>query len=279
MVLGRLLEAGVAVETVVTRPERRRGRGKSPEPTPVGALAAEAGVEVVHSPAALVGRPLDLGVVVAYGALIRPEVLAAVPMVNVHFSLLPRWRGAAPLERAILAGDAETGVCLMEVVEELDAGGVFGCWRTAVGEDEHADELAERLAGVGADLVLRHLAAWPDGLGPAKPQEGEVTWAPKITPEDRHLDWSEPATMAARRVRIGGAWTTLQGARLLVRRARPVGEGEVPGPPPGTVEGTLVACSRGWLELVEVQPAGRAPMPADAWRRGVRLGDPPRLGT
>jgi len=278
VVLGRLLEAGVDVEVVVTRPDRRRGRGKALEPTPVGALAAEAGVEVVHSPAELVGRPLDLGVVVAYGALIRPEVLSAVPMVNVHFSLLPRWRGAAPLERAILAGDAETGVCLMEVVEELDAGGVFRCWRTPIGEDEHVDELAQRLAEAGAREVLEHLASWPD-VGPAKPQEGEVTWAPKITPEDRHLDWSEPATMAARRVRIGGAWTTLQGTRLLVRRARALGEGEVSGSPPGTVEGTRVACSSGWLELIEVQPAGRAPMPADAWRRGARLGDPPRLGT
>jgi len=278
-VLQCLLDGGVDVSVVVTRPERRRGRRSEPEPTPVGALAKQAGAEVVHSPAELVGRAVDLGVVVAYGALIRPEVLAVVPMVNVHFSLLPRWRGAAPLERAILAGDSETGVCLMEVVQELDAGGVFGCWRTTIGEDETADELASRLALAGAALVLQHLSAWPEGLGPARPQEGEVTWAAKIGPEDRHLDWSEPATMAARRVRIGGAWTTVHGDRLIVRRATVLGEGEPPSLPPGTLEGTRVACASGWLELLEVQPAGRPVMSADAWRRGARLGDPPRLGT
>src|SRR5947208_737935 len=128
----------------------------------------------------------ELGVVVAFGRLIKPHVLAALPMVNIHFSVLPRWRGAAPLERAILAGDTETGVCLMQLEEGLDTGPVYDCVRVPIGPDDTAVELRERLVEAGTDLLVTRLR---DGLGTPMAQEGETTYADKVAPEEHRLDW------------------------------------------------------------------------------------------
>jgi len=271
--LRALVEAGHEVALVVTRADARRGRGEEPTPSPVKTAAAELGLPVTTTVDDVLGAGVDLGVVVAFGRLIRPHVLAAVPMVNVHFSLLPRWRGAAPVERAILAGDAETGVCLMEVVDELDAGGIYACESTPIGPDDTAESLRERLVAIATRLLVERLTT----LGPAVPQEGEVTHAAKITPEDLRLDWRRSAVELARLPRVGKAWTTFRGKRLLVRRARPIEAAGVREP--AVLDGARVGTGEGWLELIEVEPEGRRSMAADAWLRGARPAPGECLGT
>jgi hypothetical protein len=172
--LRALASAGHEVAVAVTRPDKRRGRGAQSSPTPVKLAAAELAIPVSHDVASVTTARAELGVVVAYGRLIKADVLAAVPMVNLHFSLLPRWRGAAPVERAILAGDAVTGVCLMAVEEELDTGAVYRRAEAPIGPDETADELTARLARIGSGLLV---AALEEGLGEPVPQEGEPTYA------------------------------------------------------------------------------------------------------
>ena len=261
------MAAGHDVAMVVTQPDKRRGRGGALLPTPVKAAATDAGIPVSHRVDDVLAVEAELGVVVAYGRLVKPHVLAAVPMVNLHFSPLPRWRGAAPVERAILAGDAETGVCLMGLEEGLDTGPVFRRAAVEIGPDETADELRERLVALGTDLLVSALA---EGLGEGVPQQGEPTYAAKLDVDELCLDWSSPAEELERVVRVGRAWTTFRGRRLKVLRAcahRVTGEG-VPSPT-GTTP----------LELLEVQPEGRAPMPAKDWARGVRWQEGDRLGS
>ena len=262
-----MVNAGHDVALVVTQPDRRRGRGGALLPTPVKAAAELAGLPVSHRVDDGLDAGAELGVVVAFGRLIKPHVLAVLPMVNVHFSLLPRWRGAAPVERAILAGDAETGVCLMGLEEGLDTGPVFRCQSTPIGEDETADELRDRLVAMGVPMLVDGLR---DGLGEGRPQEGEPTYAAKLENDELCLDWSQPAEVLERQVRLGRAWTTANGRRLKVLRAcahRVTGEGLAL--PTGTTP----------LELLQVQPEGRGPMPARAWARGVRWQEGDRLGT
>ena len=183
--------------------------------------AEQLGLLVTHTPADVVSSGAELGVVVAYGRLVKPDVLAAVPMVNVHFSLLPRWRGAAPVERAVLAGDPETGVCLMELEEGLDTGPVYARAVTPIGPDETADELRRRLGEMGTELLLKNLSV---GLGAPEPQMGEPTYASKISPDELRLDFDRAAEICNRVVRVGRAWTTWRGKRLLVHRARVLDE-------------------------------------------------------
>ncbi|MEO5678635.1 MAG: methionyl-tRNA formyltransferase [Acidimicrobiales bacterium] len=261
-----LVAAGHDVEVVVSRADKRRGRGSGLVASPVKAAALEMGLPVTTDVDDLLGRGLDLGVVVAFGRIIRPHVLTELPMVNLHFSLLPRWRGAAPVERAVLAGDTETGVCLMEVAEGLDEGGVFAVERTPVDPEETVDELRSRLVGIGTRLVVDGLG---NGLGAPAPQEGEVSYAAKVAPDELRLDWTEPAGRCHARVRLGRAWTQLRGGRLLITRATKTGG---PAGPVGTVDAELaVACGDGQrLRLLEVQPAGRGPMAAAAWANGAR---------
>ena len=266
-----LVEAGFDVALVVSGADRRRGRGPATSPSPVKAAALELGLPVTARVDDVIDVGADLGVVVAYGRLVRPHVLDAVPMVNLHFSLLPRWRGAAPVERAILAGDEETGVCLMQLEEGLDTGPVHACERVAIGPSETLDELRGRLVEVGTDLLLRSLR---EGLGPASPQQGEVTYAAKLDPDELRLDWSRPAVELHRVVRLGRAWTTFRGARLRVLRAR-VADG---GGAPGELAGAVVAAGEGALELLEVQPEGKRAMPAPAWLAGARPRSGERLG-
>lgn len=275
--LRALVAAGFEVVLVVSQPDRRRGRGGATSPSPVKAAALELGLTVTDrvEDAATVGA--DLGVVVAYGEILRADLLAALPMVNIHFSLLPRWRGAAPVERALLAGDDRTGVCIMEVVEALDAGAVHAVAELPIGPDATAAELREELAELGARLLVSTLEA---GLGEPTPQTGEPTYAKKITPRVLHLDWTRPAAELHRVVRVGGAWTTFRDRRLRVWDAH-VADGPAAGAP-GTVALAggvpVVATGEGALVLDEVQPEGKGRVPGPAWANGARLADDEVLG-
>jgi methionyl-tRNA formyltransferase len=256
--LRALVDAGHDVALVVSRADARRGRGSGTTPSPVKAAATELGIpvtDVVDDVLAL-DPPAELGVVVAFGRIIKPHVLAGLPMVNVHFSLLPRWRGAAPVERAILAGDEVTGVCVMDVEEGLDTGGVHASVELPIGPDETADELRERLVAAGTELLVEALAR---GLGESVPQTGEAVYAAKIDPSELEIDWSRPAVEVHRLVRVGGAWTTHHGKRLKVWRTALHDDGS--------------------LELLEVQPEGKGRMALRDWANGAhwRPGDP--LGT
>ena len=252
-----LVAAGWDVALVVSQPDRRRGRGGALVPSPVKQAALDAGLAVSDRVDDALAAGADLGVVVAFGRLIKPHVLLQLPMANLHFSLLPRWRGAAPVERAILAGDERTGVDLMVVEEGLDTGGVYDRAEVTIGPDETAPELRARLADLGRDLLLDNLA---EGLGEPRPQEGEATYAHKIDPAELAVDWSRPAPDLHRLVRIGGAWTTHAGHRLKLWRTALA---------PGAPDAVEVATGSGPLWLVEVQPEGRRRMPAAAWARGV----------
>jgi methionyl-tRNA formyltransferase len=229
-------------------------------------LAEEHQIPVTTRVADVVDAGVERGIVVAFGRLVRPEVLAAVPMVNLHFSLLPRWRGAAPVERAILAGDEETGVCLMELEEGLDTGPVYSCEAVAIGEDEDAESLRSRLGAIGSALLLEALRS---GLPTPTPQRGEATYADKLKADELRLDFTAPAVTAARQVRVGPAYTSFRGRRLIVRRAHPEVD---PEPPiaPGVVAGDLVGCGAGALRLIEVQAEGRRPVAFAEWARGAR---------
>jgi methionyl-tRNA formyltransferase len=277
--LRALVGAGHDVVLVVSQPDKRRGRGGELAPSPVKAAAVALGLAVTERVDDVITAGAELGVVVAYGRLIRPHVLAVLPMINVHFSLLPRWRGAAPVERAILAGDERTGVCVMQLEEGLDTGPVYACETVPIGPEQTADELRAELATRGTDLLLRLLA---EGLPEPRPQEGEPTYAAKIEPVEHHLDWTRPAVELHRVVRLGDAWTTFRGRRLKVLRARLApGDGtQAVGLAPGEVDPgrLLVGTGEGGIELVEVQPEGRAPQPAAAWRNGARLGAGERMG-
>jgi methionyl-tRNA formyltransferase len=269
-----LVAAGHDVALVVSRPDRRRGRGSALVPSPVKAAAQELGLPVTDRVDDLLDLGADLAVVVAYGRIIRPHVLAVLPMVNVHFSLLPRWRGAAPVERAILSGDGVTGVCIMALEEGLDTGPVYACEERAIGEQETLDDVRSALAETGSRMLVDLLAT---GLPVPVPQEGEPTYAAKIEPGEHHLDWARPAADLHRVVRLGQAWTTFRDRRLRVLRARVApGEGLAPGElDPASVR---VGTGDGALELVEVQPEGKGPQPAASWRNGARLQPGERMG-
>jgi methionyl-tRNA formyltransferase len=272
--LQALVAAGITVAAVVTGPDRRRGRGSATSPTPVKACAADLGLAVHHDLSVLDDLDIDLAVVVAYGTIIPAELLARIPMVNLHFSLLPRWRGAAPVERAILAGDDRTGVCVMQVEVGLDTGGVLACASQPLDDTVTAAGLAQQLATTGADL----LAATLSGPMPTpQPQSGEATYAHKLSRSDVELVWDLPAVDLARRVRVGGAWTMFRGRRLGVvdAVAHPPGDDD---PAPGMLAGVQVGTGHGTLELVTVVPEGRARTSADAWRHGAHVQPDDRLG-
>jgi methionyl-tRNA formyltransferase len=268
--LRALVDAGHDVALVVTRPDKRRGRGAASSPSPVKAAALELGLAVSHDTADALGVGADLGVVVAYGRIIPASVLDRLPMVNLHFSKLPRWRGAAPVERAILAGDDVTGVCLMAVEEGLDTGAVYEWVELRIGPDETAAELRRRLVTVGTELLIEELA---DGLDEPVPQEGEPTYADKLAPSDLVLDWARPADELLRVVRVGGAHTTFRGKRLKVWRA--AAHAASTSLAPGELAGATVGTGVGSLDLVEVQPEGKRRMPALDWVNGAgfRVGE------
>lgn len=276
--LQALHRAGHDVALVVTQPDRRRGRGGDTSPSPVKRTALELdlpvrtpekAVEVVDE---LRGSGAELGVVVAFGQILPVPLLESLPhgFVNVHYSLLPRWRGAAPVERAILAGDAETGVCIMAVEEGLDTGGVYAEARISIADDDTAGQLRAELADLGAQLLVETIESIP-GSTP-HPQEGEATYARKLTPEEFELDWSAPAAQVSRMVRAAnpnpGAWTFAGGRRLKIWRAQPADADLEPGhvAPDAPVVGT----GEGGIRLVEVQVEGKQRVTGDDWRRGFR---------
>ncbi len=242
------------------------------------AAALELGLPVMHRVEEVLEAGADLGVVVAYGRLIRRPVLERLGFVNLHFSLLPRWRGAAPVERALLAGDAETGVCLMQLEEGLDTGPVFAHRRVPIDSRVTADALRRQLVEVGSELLCTTLDT---GLHDPTPQEGEVTYAAKLTPADLEIDWGAGADTIDRVVRVGGAWTTWRRRRLKVLDAEPADAddpGGVDGPAPGTLSGDEVATGSGRLRLLTVQPEGKPAMAAASWRHGAHPGPADRLG-
>jgi methionyl-tRNA formyltransferase len=264
--LRALVEAGHDIALVVSQPDRRRGRGGATSPSPVKQAALDLGLPVSERVDDAIEAGADLGVVVAFGRLIKPHVLAELPMVNIHFSLLPRWRGAAPVERAVLAGDDRTGVDLMVVEEGLDTGGIYARAELPIGPDDTAAELRARLAELGAGLLIDNFAR---GLGEPVPQQGEPTYAHKLEVADLAVDWSAPAEAIHRLVRVGGAWTTHDGHRLKLWRSARTAAGP---------DGLEVPAGDGPLWLVEVQPEGRRRMPARAWANGLNGAVAPGLG-
>ena len=273
--LQALVEAGHEVVLVVSRADARRGRGSALVPSPVKRAALQLGLPVSDRLDDVLDAGAELGVVVAYGRIIPVRILHRLPMVNLHFSLLPRWRGAAPVERAILAGDERTGVCVMAVEEGLDTGPVYASEALAIGDDD-LKILRDRLVVLGTTMLVDLLAGGPEGLPEPRPQVGAPTYADKVAPEELELHWGRPATELARVVRLGRAHTEVGGRRLRVLAATVVlGD---PGGPPGTLHDDVVATGRGGLRLDVVQPEGRRPMGGADWRRGARLPEGGRLG-
>lgn len=260
--LRALVADGYDIAIAITQPDKKRGRGSALVASPVKQAAEELGIPVAHQVDAVLDVDAELGVVVAFGKLIKPNVLDRLPMVNVHFSLLPRWRGAAPVERAILAGDAVTGVCIMELDEGLDTGPVYTSEDVEIGTEETVGELRDRLVEVGTRLLIDRLTT---GLGEAHAQEGEPTYAEKISPDELCIDWSKPSVEIHRLIRLGRAWTTFREKRLRVLRA--------------TLDTAAAGHRVGDLVLTEVQPEGKGPMQATAWANGARPGPDERLGT
>jgi methionyl-tRNA formyltransferase len=270
-------------QLVVTRPDRPRGRGRKLASPPV--LQAARGLEIdtdqpesVNDEAAverIAAAAPDAVVVCAFGALIKEPLLSAHPILNVHPSLLPRWRGAAPIERAIMAGDERTGVCIMRLTAGLDNGPVCLTAETAIDAHDTYGTLAARLAPLGGELLVRALDTSPPFV---EQDEAGATYADKITAEDRALDPGRPAIELDRVVRalaphIGAAVTGLDGERLGVweAAARPSAPGD-PAPGELSLQGRVpvLGCSPGTLALTAVQPAGRKRMPGDAYLRGLR---------
>jgi methionyl-tRNA formyltransferase len=278
-VLDRLAASAHRPQLVVTRPDARRGRGQKLAPPPVAETARLLGIEIFQpedlnseeARSAIAAAEPDAVAICAFGALIKEPLLSAHEMLNVHPSLLPRWRGAAPVERAIEAGDEETGVTIMRPTAEFDAGPIAVQRAEAIRPEDDYGSLSARLAALGGELLVEAL-----DLQPAyreQPENG-VTYAEKIGPEDRLLDPALTADMLERRVRALrphiGAYVELPwGERLGVNRAA-LAAGD--GPPPGelaTADGRLLyGAASGALELSEVHPAGRRPMDAEAWIRG-----------
>jgi methionyl-tRNA formyltransferase len=293
--LEALLAAGHDVAAVVTQPDREKGRGRELAPPPLKPVAAKRGLAILQprrvkepeSVMALKALAPEVQVVVAYGQILPRSVIDIAPRgtVNVHASLLPRYRGAAPVQWAIVNGETETGVTTMLIDEGLDTGPTLLAESTAIGAEEAADALESRLAIMGGELLVRTLKGLQDGAIVPRPQDpARATLAPLIKKEDGLLDWRLPAPALARRVRgfhpWPGAYTRLRGRGLRVLRAREdTGNGS-----PGILlrvdrDGLVVACGESTaLRLVEVQPESRHPMPATAFAAGARLTAGERLG-
>ncbi len=283
-VLAALIGAGHDIACVYSQPPRPAGRGQKERPTPVHAFAAVHGLEVrtprslhdAEAQAAFAALGAEAAVVAAYG-LILPKPILVAPRrgcLNVHASLLPRWRGAAPIQRAIMAGDAETGVTIMQMDEGLDTGDMLLRDVIAIGPDETAGSLHDRLAELGARLMVEALDKLAAGhLTPESQPPDGVTYAAKIGKDEGRLDWAGPAVELHRLVRglspFPGAWFEIKGERIKVLAAH-LAEGSAA---PGTVldDRLAVACGEGALRPLRVQRAGKGPMDADAFLRGFAL--------
>ena len=291
--LDAIAGSGYELAAVVTRPDAPSGRGRHLVRSPVGQWADERGIEVLTP-----RRPRepefqdrlraiapDVVPVVAYGALVPPAALAIPRLgwINLHFSLLPAWRGAAPVQHAVLHGDEVTGACVFQLEEGLDTGPVYGSLTEEIRATDTAGDLLERLAESGAKLLVEVLDALADGRAVAVPQPAEgVSMAPKITVEDARVRWGDPAFAVDRRIRActpaPGAWTTLRGERV---KLGPVRTTLATGLPAGEVrvgkDAVLVGTATTPVALGEVRPAGKKAMAAAAWLRGLRLAEGERF--
>ena len=281
----RAIAARHEVVAVYSQPPRAAGRGQKPRPSPVQRAAEELGLMVrvperLKSPedqADFAALGADIAVVVAYG-LILPQVVLDAPRLgclNIHASLLPRWRGAAPIHRAVMAGDAETGVAIMQMEAGLDTGPVLAEARTAIGPEDTTADLHDRLAGMGANLIVDVLARLPLA---AVPQAAEgVTYAAKIDKAEARIDWSRPAAEVDLLIRglspFPGAWCLIGEERVKLLRSRLIPASGAPGE---VLSGFRVACGQGAIEVLEAQREGKRPMPAEEILRGMSL--PARLG-
>jgi len=293
--LRAILDSRHDVVAVLTRPDAPTGRSRKLSPSPVAQVATDAGIEVLRpqrprDPDFLV-RLAEIGPdcapVVAYGGLL-PRPALDVPKhgwVNLHFSLLPAWRGAAPVQHAILAGDDLTGASTFQIEEELDSGPVYGVVTEPVRPTDTSGDLLDRLAVAGARLLVATLDGIEDGTLLAHPQSSDgLSWAPKLTAADAEVDWSAPAVRVDRLIRActpaPGAWTTFRGDRLKLGpvRADPQAADLGPGQLRADRDGVGVGTGTRAVLLGEVQPQGKRVMPADDWARGARLGPAERLG-
>ncbi len=282
--LRAVVAAGFLVDLVVTGIDKRRGRGSQTSPSPVKEAALALQLPVTHDVAdaiALVaknGAESCLGVVVAYGHIISQDALQVLPMINIHYSLLPRWRGAAPVERALLAGDEQTGVCIMQVVEQLDAGDILSSASTQISQTDTTASLRARLGEMATPLLIDVLSS---GATTATPQSGDVVVAAKITPVDLEIDWSKPAVVVDRQVRVGGAFTFFNEKRFKIHSLKVSTEVFISKSGNMVVvnDRVLVACGQGVIELVEVQPEGKPRISAQDWKKGARLDAQSRLGS
>ena len=293
--LRALVGEGHDVVGVVTRPDRPTGRGRVTTPPPVKVIAESEGIPVLQP-----DRPRgdefvravrelapDFSAVVAYGQILRADVLSLPPggSINVHASLLPELRGAAPIHWAIIRGYAETGITIMRMAEELDAGPILYQVREPIGRDETASELSLRLSEIGAEALVEALALLEgDAIEEEEQDHARATYAPRLTTEDARIDWSADASLLAARIRgldeVPGAWTTLNGERVnLYKPTLAVGQSGEPGVvrdvDPGPDGGIFVACGSDALRIREVKPAGKRRMSAAEWVRGAgpRQGD------
>ena len=269
---------------MVTPPDRRQGRGRRLAPVPAATTAEELGIEVLRTEATESTEALariraaepDLGVVCAFGQLLREPLLSELELLNVHPSLLPRWRGAAPIERAIMAGDARTGVSIMRVTEGLDSGPVALQEAVAIGDDEASAALSARLEELGGSLLAEALERRGRGeLELTDQDDSRATYAEKVEPGERRLDPARPAIELERRVRaltphIGAYLELAGGERLGVLEARAEG-GELDEAALDGADGLRLGCADGVLALLRVRPAGGRPMDADAYLRGHEL--------
>ena len=280
----QVIAAQHEVVAVYSQPPRQAGRGQKARPGPVHQAAEALGIEVrtpvrLRDPAdqqAFADLNADVAVVVAYG-LILPQAILDAPRLgclNIHASLLPRWRGAAPIHRAIMAGDPETGVAIMQMEAGLDTGPVLAERKTPIGADNTTADLHDRLAAMGADLVVDVLNRLPL---PATPQAVEgVTYASKIDKTEARIDWTRPAVEVDRLIRglspFPGAWCEIEGERVKLLRSR-LAQGN--GSPGEVLDGFTIACGDGAVQITEAQRAGKKPMPTTellkGWRLPVRL--------
>ena len=265
-ILEQLIAAGFSIEHVVTRKDARRGRGSHTSGSPVKVVAQAHGIQVSHDLEWMTHNAHRnlLGIVVAYGRLIPVEILRDTPMLNVHFSLLPRWRGAAPVERAILAGDDVTGVCIMDLEETLDTGPVHARREVPITSAHTAATLLQELTAVGSDVLIELLNR---GLSTAAPQTGEATYAAKISSSEARIDWNDSAIAIHRKVRALRSYTTIDGLRLRILEAD-IADAKSEAKPGQCGDDALVSTGNGCLVLRRVQPEGKNPMDAVAWLRG-----------
>ncbi|MDR6507785.1 methionyl-tRNA formyltransferase [Arthrobacter oryzae] len=281
--LDALVQAGFDVVAVLTRPDAPIGRKRVLTPSPVAARAADLGIEVIHAAkvdaevtAKIAAFAPDAAAIVAYGGLI-PRAALDVPRhgwINLHFSLLPAWRGAAPVQRAVMAGDDITGAVTFLLEEGLDTGPVFGTLTETVRPEDTAGDLLERLSHSGAVLLAQTLSAIESGRAAAVPQAGDVSLAPKLGIEDGRINWDEPALAIGRRARgvtpEPGAWTTLEGQRVKLEPVLLRTDG--PELKPGQVllngKSVLVGTGSHPVELTRIQPSGKKMMAAADWARG-----------